>query len=141
MDSTSYEELEGVAAADDDPETEGAPLPALPEAERSRLARYVDRFNARDFDAIREMLADDVRVELVNKAQLRGGEATNYFTNYAGVSDWHFVAGEVDGHPAALVCTPGEANHPAYFIVFEWRAERIELIRDFRYARYASQGL
>src|SRR4051794_21180566 len=36
-----------------------------------RLQAYVERFNARDFDAIRGMLADDVRFELV--ARLEGG--------------------------------------------------------------------
>ncbi len=121
-------------------EPEGAAVPALPEPERSRLARYVDRFNARDFDAIREMLADDVRVELVNKTQLRGREATNYFTNYAGMSDWHFVAGEVDGLPAALVFDPGDSSRAIYFIAFDWADGRIRLIRDFRYARYAIEG-
>jgi len=118
-----------------------AALPALPEPERSRLVRYVDRFNARDFDAIREMLADDVRVELLNKTQLSGREATNYFTNYAGMSDWYFVAGEVDGVPAALVFDPGDSSRVIYFIAFEWVDGRIGLIRDFRYARYAAEGL
>jgi RNA polymerase sigma-70 factor (ECF subfamily) len=122
-------------------EPEDVALPALREPERSRLASYVDRFNARDFDAIREMLADDVRVELVNKTQLRGREATNYFTNYSGMSDWHFVAGEVDGHPAALVFDPGDSTRVMYFIVFEWADGRIGSIRDFRYARYAAEGL
>jgi RNA polymerase sigma-70 factor, ECF subfamily len=122
-------------------EPEDAAMPALPEPERSRLARYVDRFNARDFDAVREMLADDVRVELVNKTQLRGRAATNYFTNYAGMSDWHFVAGEVDGLPAALVFDPGDSSRVIYFIAFDWAEGRIQLIRDFRYARYAAEGL
>jgi RNA polymerase sigma-70 factor, ECF subfamily len=121
-------------------EPEDATMPALPEPQRSRLARYVDRFNARDFDAVREMLADDVRVELVNKTQLRGREATNYFTNYSGMSDWHFVAGEVDGQPAALVFDPGDSSRAIYFIAFDWVDGRIRLIRDFRYARYAIEG-
>jgi RNA polymerase sigma-70 factor, ECF subfamily len=116
-------------------------LPALQDAERSRLARYVDRFNARDFDAIREMLADDVRVELVNKTQLRGREATNYFTNYAGVSNWLFIAGEVDGVPAALVYDPADSTRVMYFIVFDWVDGRIGAIRDFRYAPYVAEGL
>jgi RNA polymerase sigma-70 factor, ECF subfamily len=122
-------------------EPDDVALPALREPERSRLASYVDRFNARDFDAIREMLADDVRVELVNKTQLRGREATNYFTNYAGMSDWHFVAGEMDGLPAALVFDPGDLSRVVYFIAFGWVDGRIGLIRDFRYARYAAEGL
>ena len=32
-------------------EPDDAPVPVLPEAERSLLARYIERFNARDFDA------------------------------------------------------------------------------------------
>jgi RNA polymerase sigma-70 factor (ECF subfamily) len=34
------------------------------EPERSLLGKYVDRFNARDFDAVRGMLADEVRWNL-----------------------------------------------------------------------------
>ena len=39
---------------------------------RSLPAKYVDRFNARDFDAIRDMLADEVRLELVNRTRMKG---------------------------------------------------------------------
>ena len=46
--------------------------PALAEPERLLLASYVDRFNARDFDAIRDMLADEVRLELVNRTRMTG---------------------------------------------------------------------
>src|SRR5262245_50192727 len=37
----------------------------LDEQERELLARYVERFNARDFDAVRAMLADEVRLDLI----------------------------------------------------------------------------
>jgi ketosteroid isomerase-like protein len=33
----------------------------LSDADRDRLGAYVAHFNARDFDAIRAMIADDVR--------------------------------------------------------------------------------
>ena len=57
---------------------------ALDEAERALLAAYVDRFNARDFDAVRDMLADEVRLELVNKsAAQRPKRRRAYFTNYS----------------------------------------------------------
>src|SRR5262249_30317191 len=55
-------------------------LPVLGEPERSLLAAYVERFNARDFDAIREMLADEVRLDLVAKLQKKGRtEVATYF--------------------------------------------------------------
>ena len=53
-------------------EPEDAPLPKLSDADRARLGAYVAHFNARDFDAIRAMIADDVRLELVNKSKLAG---------------------------------------------------------------------
>jgi hypothetical protein len=61
------------------------PLPVLSEPQRSLLNAYVHRFNARDFDAIRDMLADEVRLELVNKTRMNGkAEVGEYFGNYSG---------------------------------------------------------
>src|SRR5262245_32414106 len=89
-------------------EPDNLPAPALTAAERSRLAAYADRFNARDFDAVRDMLAEDVRLELVSRTRMRGGEVRNYFGNYAAVDDWRLVPGLVDGQPALLVFDPNE---------------------------------
>ena len=61
-------------------EPDDAPPPVLSEADRARLGAYVDRFNARDFDAIRDMIADDVRLDLVNKTRMNGkAEVTQVF--------------------------------------------------------------
>jgi len=39
------------------------------------------------------------------------------------------------------MCDPNElAGPPAYFILLEWRNERIASIRDFLFARYAVEG-
>jgi hypothetical protein len=46
-------------------EPEDAPVPTLAPPERALLLAYIDRFNARDFDAIRAMLAEEVRLDLV----------------------------------------------------------------------------
>jgi RNA polymerase sigma-70 factor (ECF subfamily) len=116
--------------------------PLLAEPERSRLAAYVERFNARDFDALRMMLADEVRLELVNKLRLAGrGEVGNYFHNYSKVTDWHLVPGLVDGRPAILVHAPGSPTaRPDYFILLGWIGESVATIRDFRFARYVTDG-
>ena len=88
-------------------EPEDVPQPKLSDADRARLAAYVAHFNARDFDAIRAMIADDVRLELVNKTRLNGkAEVSRYFGNYSKISDWHLVPGLVEGHPAILVFDP-----------------------------------
>ncbi|HEY4438819.1 MAG TPA: sigma-70 family RNA polymerase sigma factor [Candidatus Elarobacter sp.] len=116
--------------------------PPLADAERARLAAYVDRFNARDFDAVRAMLADDVRLELVAYKRLRGRrEVGTYFTNYASVQGWTARAGFVDERPALLIYDPSlGGGGPAYFVVLGWDGEQVSAIRDFRYARYAVEG-
>jgi RNA polymerase sigma-70 factor (ECF subfamily) len=114
----------------------------LAEPERSRFAAYVDRFNAHDFDALREMLAEEVRLEVVNKLRLSGRrEVSKYFTNYDQVQDWHLIPGFIDGQPGILVHDPADPNgRPTYFILLSWGVDGLLGIRDFRYARYAIEG-
>ncbi|WP_394841303.1 RNA polymerase sigma factor [Pendulispora brunnea] len=120
-------------------EPEDLPLPALPEAERARLALYVDRFNARDFDAVRNMCADDARLEVVNKARRTG--VAPYFTNYSLQHDWRLALGLVDGQGAIFVLDAvNPSAGPLYFVLLEWQGDTIVGIRDFRYARYAMDG-
>jgi RNA polymerase sigma-70 factor (ECF subfamily) len=123
-------------------EPEDLPIPVLDEPERSRLAAYVDRFNARDFDAIRDMLADEVRLELVSKSRMHGrSEVNKYFGNYDRMTDWHFVPALVDRRPALVVRDPGNpSGAPAYFVLLQWEGGRLMSIRDFRYARYVTEG-
>jgi RNA polymerase sigma-70 factor (ECF subfamily) len=117
-------------------------LPILGEAERSLLTAYVERFNARDFDAIRDMLADEVRLDLVAKLRKNGrSEVATYFHNYARLEDWHLFPGLVEGRPAVLVRNPSDpAEKLAYFILLQWEGDRVANIRDFRFARYANEG-
>jgi RNA polymerase sigma-70 factor (ECF subfamily) len=123
-------------------EPDERPLPSLPEAEQVRLASYIERFNARDFDAVRSMLADDVRLDLVNRTRRAGRrEVSDYFTNYSRVDDWRLVPGFVDGRPAILVHDPASpAGPPVYFVLLHWVDGGLANIRDFRYARYAMDG-
>jgi RNA polymerase sigma-70 factor, ECF subfamily len=123
-------------------EPDDRPLPALRDADRARLSAYVDRFNARDFDTIRNMLADDVRLELVNKTRMRGRrEVSRYFGNYASVHDWQLRLGFVDGRPAILAADPNDsARRTTYFILLSWTADGIATIRDFRHARYVIEA-
>ena len=123
-------------------EPDDAPRPGLSEADRVRLSAYVNRFNARDFDAIRAMIADDIRLELVNRTRLNGkAEVSRYFTNYSKVSDWHLVPGQVEGRPAILVFDPNQTSAPPVsFMLLDWSADKVAAIRDFRHAPYAIDG-
>jgi RNA polymerase sigma-70 factor, ECF subfamily len=116
--------------------------PVLAEADRQRLAAYVARFNARDFDALRAQLADDVKVEVVNRTRLSGrGEVGRYFGNYSQTDDWHLAPGLVEGRPAVVVLDPAQpAGLPLYFMLIDWRDGHLLNVRDFRYASYVVDG-
>jgi RNA polymerase sigma-70 factor, ECF subfamily len=123
-------------------EPDDLPPPALSQADRDRLGNYVAHFNARDFDAIRAMIADDVRLDLVNRTRLNGKtEVSRYFGNYSKATDWHLVAGLVEERPAILVFDPGEPGAgPKYFVLLQWSADKVSTIRDFRHAPYIIDG-
>jgi RNA polymerase sigma-70 factor (ECF subfamily) len=114
----------------------------MSQADRDRLGAYVARFNARDFDAIRAMISEDVRLELVNKLRLDGkAEVSRYFGNYSKVTDWHLVPGLLEGRPAILVFDPNQMGAPPkYFMLLQWSADKIAAIRDFRHAAYVIDG-
>jgi RNA polymerase sigma-70 factor (ECF subfamily) len=118
------------------------PQPRLSEADRNRLGKYVAHFNARDFDAIRAMLADDVRLELVGKTRMNGkAEVSRYFGNYSKIGDWHLVPGLVESRPAILVFDPSAPGAgPKYFVLLQWSADKVATIRDFRHAPYILDG-
>ncbi|MGX7873480.1 sigma-70 family RNA polymerase sigma factor [Mesorhizobium sp. ORM6] len=121
-------------------EPDDRPLPKLSAAERLLLNAYIDRFNARDFDAVRDMLAEEVRLDLVAKTRLNGRrEVATYFHNYSRVQDWRLVPGFVENRPAILVRDPNDPTaRPAYFILLAWQGGKLATIRDFRHARYVA---
>ena len=123
-------------------EADDAPVRVLAEPERTRLRAYVERFNAHDFDAVRAMLAEDVRLELVNRLRLDGKKnVAPYFSNYATRPHWRFVAGFVDRRPAMLVYDADDPDQRLkYFVLLAWAGERVVGIRDFVFARYAMDG-
>jgi RNA polymerase sigma-70 factor, ECF subfamily len=123
-------------------EADDAPRPQMSAIDRDRLSAYVAHFNARDFDAIRAMIADDVRLELVSRTRMHGKtEVSRYFGNYDKVEDWYLVPGLVEGRPAILVFDPGEPRGRAkYFMLLDWSADKVATIRDFRHAAYVIDG-
>jgi RNA polymerase sigma-70 factor (ECF subfamily) len=109
-----------------------APPAQLPEAERRQLANYVERFNARDFEALRALLADDVRLHVRNERRF-GSSVGEYYTRYADIFDIRLAPGLIEGQAVALAY---RNDLIAYFIAIEWRDGRIAKILDFRYAPY-----
>lgn len=124
-------------------EPEDTRLPLMSDIDRRKITAYVDFFRSGDFDAIRAMLADDVKLELVNRLYLQGREKiTPYFTRYAEVAKWRFALGAVEGQPAMLVFDgTGAMESPAHFVLIEWSDQRITGIRDFLFAPYVLEAM
>ena len=116
--------------------------PALEDAERARLLHYVECFNARDFDSLRDMLADDVCLEMVNRTRRAGRhDVSEYFGRYAQTSPWRCVPGFVDRRPAIIMFDPQDpSGPPRYFVLLDWENGSIVNIRDFLFAHYAIEG-
>ena len=117
---------------------EDTQLPLMSDADRRKMTAYVHLFRNGDFDAIRAMLADDVKLELVNRLKLEGRDKIGlYFTRYAQEAKWRFALGAVEGQPAMLVFdSTGPMERPAHFVLLDWRNDRIAAIRDFLFAPY-----
>jgi RNA polymerase sigma-70 factor (ECF subfamily) len=117
-------------------------LPLMPDAARQKMAAFVDLFRTGDFDAIRAMLADDVKLELVNRLKWVGRDkVAPYFTRYAEETKWRYAFGAVEGRPAMLVFASGAMEKPAYFVLVDWRNDQISAIRDFLFAPYAVESV
>lgn len=117
-------------------------LPLMSVAARRQIAAYVHLFRSGDFDAIRAMLADDVKLELVNRLKWEGSDKiAPYFTRYAEETKWRFVLGAVEGRPAMLVFESGAMEKPAHFVLVDWRNDQISAIRDFLFAPYALESV
>jgi RNA polymerase sigma-70 factor (ECF subfamily) len=101
---------------------------------RELLETYARLFNARDWDGVRALIAEDCRLDLVSKSQRRGKAVGVYFSNYAREQVRLEVA-RLDGRDV-LAAFVGAATTPSYFIVLEIEGDRVSQIRDFRYVPY-----
>ncbi|MFL6623646.1 MAG: RNA polymerase sigma factor [Sulfurifustaceae bacterium] len=100
------------------------------------LTRYAALFNARDWDGIRTMLVDDVKLDLVTRVKARGAYVRNYFINYDAVQNWRVEPGLLDGREMLAMYNNAQDNHPSYFVELTFVDDRIVNIRDFRFVSY-----
>lgn len=101
------------------------------------VARYAALFNARDWDALRALLADDVRLDVVLRGKRKGRhEVGIYFTNYAGFEGWRVAPAWLEGREVLAVFRDRDNAQPSYFIEIVVANERVASIRDFRHVPY-----
>lgn len=104
---------------------------------RAALERYATLFNARDWDAVRAMIGEDCRLDLVSKAKRRGKEVGAYFGRYAK-EDVALRLARLEGR-LVLAAFVGGAARPSYFVIVDVDGDRVTNIRDFRYVPYIAR--
>jgi len=68
---------------------------------------YVDRFNRRDWDGVRELISADARLNVLERFAGKAADAA-YFTNYERWPwPWRLAVGEVDGEPVVIILRRG----------------------------------
>ncbi len=114
---------------------------AVPEARpaSAAVARYVALFNQRNWDGLRALLADDVKLSQSSHS-LRVGRADVdlFFTIYAQSDGVWLAPAWLEGLEVIAVFEDRADRKPSYMMWLEWRDGRISFIRDTRYARYVA---
>ena len=121
---------------------EATPPAVQASAASPALKRYANLFNAHDWDGVRAMLADDVRLDLVSQRKAAGRrEVATYFSNYERAADWRLTPAWLDGREVLAVVPEAHASGPRYFIELGWIGDRVVAIRDFRHVPYIAQDI
>ena len=118
-----------------------APAP-IGDQEKLRLRAYADLFNARAFDALRDLLAAEVQLVMPPNIRRDGKQDVSiYFARYSEAAiAWRMEAALIDGRPALLATDPADPE-TRFPVLLGWSDGRIVAIRDFHYARYIMDGI
>jgi RNA polymerase sigma-70 factor (ECF subfamily) len=100
-------------------------------------ARYVALFNQRDWDTLRSLLADDVKLsQSTHSLRMGRAEVGMFFTIYAQSPAVWLAAAWLEGQEVIAVFDRRGDARPSYMMWLEWADGRIRFIRDYRYVRY-----
>jgi RNA polymerase sigma factor (sigma-70 family) len=101
------------------------------------VARYVALFNRQDWDSLRALLADDVKLNQSTYPPRAGAaEVGMFFTIYAKFEGVWLAPAWLEGREVIAVFEDRADPMPSYFMWLEWRDGRISFIHDYRYVRY-----
>lgn len=105
------------------------------------LHRYVELFNAHNWDGLRELLGAESRLDVVSRVQQRMADAgyCNRYAKYLETETIRAEAGFVDGTAAIAMFAPASSTQPAYYVLIEIEGDRIALVKDFRYVPYIAR--
>jgi RNA polymerase sigma-70 factor (ECF subfamily) len=101
------------------------------------VARYASLFNRRDWEGLRAMLADDVRlIQSAYPARSGVAEVGMFFSIYARTPPVRLSPAWLDGREVLAVWDDPPSVKPSSLMWLELRDGRISFIRDYRHLRY-----
>ena len=113
------------------------PAQPVPRPPSPDLARYIALFNRRDWDGLRGMLADDVRlVQSTHPPRAGAADVGMFFGIYSRSAPVRLAPAWLDGREVIAVYQDSQAVKPSYLMWLEWKGGRISFIRDYKYVRY-----
>ena len=93
---------------------------------------YVERFNRRDWDGVRELVSTDARLNVAERFVGKFAEAPYFFNYDRWPWPWKLALGEVDGEPVVLVLRRGADTWAPYSAIrFSISAGSIDRIVDY----------
>ncbi len=111
----------------------------LPEVKppSAAVARYAALFNQRDWNGLRAMLADDVRLnQSTHPVRVGSADVGMFFSIYAKIDGVWLAPAWLEGREVIAVFESSLDTKPSYFMWLEWRGNEIAFIRDYKYVRY-----
>ena len=86
------------------------------------------------------LMADDGRLRQARRPEISGAaDVGRVFTYYAEYPPVRIEPAWLEGREILLVSAE-PPDGPSYFMLLEWREQKISLIRDHRYATYVIEG-
>jgi len=113
----------------------------LPDAKprSAAVARYVALFNQRDWDGLRALLADDVKLnQSTHPVRVGSADVGMFFSIYAKIDGVWLIPAWLEGREVIAVFEDRADPKPSYIMWLEWRGGQISFIRDYRYVRYVA---
>ena len=118
-------------------EQAGPPPEARPAS--AAVTRYAELFNQRDWDSLRALLADDVKLnQSSHPPRIGRADAGLFFTIYAKSEGVWLAPAWLEGREVIAVFEDRADPKPSYMMWLEWRDGRISFIRDYRHVRYVA---
>ena len=93
----------------------------------------------RDWDGLRALLADDVKLhQSLHPLRVGRADVGLFFTLYAKIDGVSLAPAWLEGREVIAVFEDRADPKPSYIMWLEWRDGRISFIRDYRYVSYVT---